>query len=129
MTFNELVPMLGKLYFDCSITPPQRGAITLAEFSYDEVEEAYYFRFRWRDIKLAIPSAELPQSVWDIIAQHASPGETSTFIFGISRPLGWRQSSTTQEIETGLSALLQSFTAEMETITAAVSQWIVQADQ
>lgn len=124
MTIAELAPMLTNLGFDCTQIPARRGNISLAELSYDEIEEEWWFRFRWVDIELNIPPAAFPVEVWERIKEHASAGEKDTYIFGQSKNLGYTHDSTIEEISGGITEMLSAFTAEMEAITEVVRPWM-----
>ncbi len=126
MTLTELVPMLQNIGFDCTVTPARRGPITLAEFSYDEIEKGYWFRFRWDDITLGVAPSALPKDVWDAIKEDASAGNSDTFIFGLSRDVGYTEDSTPAEIASGIMEEIERFTARMEARSRLVTPWIVE---
>lgn len=126
MTLQELVPMLTGLGFDCSAIPARRGNITLSELSYDEIEQEYWFRFRWKDITLGVAPSAFSNDVWEQIKEHASVGESDTFIFGQSKNLGYTDDSIPNEIAQGITKLLDAFTVEMERITEIVRPWMIE---
>lgn len=126
MTISGLLQLLEHLHFDVDEIPARRGHITLAELEYDEVDRYWRFRFRWNDIAIPVPTAELPAELWAAIKESASSGETNTMIFGVSEPSKWTDETPMVEILLGLRDELVEFTQEMERLTALVAPYCEQ---
>lgn len=123
MTFQELIPMLAGLGFDCTQLPPVRGSVQLLEVQYDWFENGWFFRLAWEDMRIGVPPKELPQEVWDGIKEHVSPGNDDTMIYVWTKTVGWTSDSTVDEISAGLLAEIAALTGEAERVAQLIAPW------